>query len=141
MTNTAFARPILLTLLALTIVAWSYTYWDAQRLSQSLSMVRDCTVLEYERHSRRMGGGKALYEVVGVVTTGREHGVWGKGIGKITLYTRKPAPFGRFYRGGIEFYYEYDESSALWDLKESVGVHGQPPRKTVEAAFLTANTD
>ena len=136
--RTRIARTILFSLLALAVAAWAYTAWDTGKLHEGLAMVRDTTVLEYQRHALRMGNGQPFYEVVGVVTTAREHGVWGKGVGKIVLYTRKAKPEGGYDRGGVEFFYEYDESAAIWRLKDSIGMHGPPPSEATEAAFLEA---
>ena len=130
-------RVLLATVLGGLIVVWAAVQWDSYRLSSSLGELRDQRVLELQRHSRNVASAKERYEVVGTSNAGREYVLFGRPIGKVTVFARANSPMGGYRYGGVEYYYVMGDNS-VWKFTDSIGLRDAHSLEHAESGFIMA---
>lgn len=111
-------RIVLAALLASTLVAWAVSTGDSYRMRRHLWVLADEKVQEFRAGPAR--GGKTIgdADITATISGGREYALYGRGIGKVTVFIRTPAPDGSSEYSSIEFYYQLD-NDGQWVNTES----------------------
>ena len=130
-------RGVLFSLLGITTLVWAFTAIDSRILQSKLSDNLDEKVAEFRGHSLALGRGIPDYEVAAVAAAGRVNGIYGKAIGKVTIYTRRELANGRSEYGGVEFFFEYE--GGAWRESESIAFRDHVSLDRSRAVFAKAS--